>query len=56
MDLPPVLPSSPTVDLPPATTTIPDIESSPNPKLRRSKRNRLPNKNVYGGKSGFHSC
>ena len=34
----------------------PGEESSPNPKFRRSKRNRIPNKNVYGGKSGFHSC
>ena len=58
-------PSLPPVSLPTPTTTIPseesssivpDEESSSNPKLRRSKRNRIPNNNVYGGKSGLHSC
>ena len=58
-------PSSPPMYLPTLTTTIPseesfpivpNKESSPNPKLSQSKCNRIHIKNVYGGKSGFHSC
>ena len=49
-------PSSLTPSPIPAIVQSISLDNTPHPNLRRSKRSKRPNNNIYGGKGGVHTC